>query len=175
MKSLVDSVTRLDIIFFTSIFDLDGKKLVAWAMPKISHTGNGYYYPLLPLLIYFFSPEKALGFLLAGLIAFLFEIPAHLVIKNLVKRNRPFEVLANVNRRIIPADQFSFPSGHTAAAFAIATLVSMQFPALAMPVLIWASLVGLSRIYLGVHYPTDILAGIVIGLLSGLSCCLLTG
>jgi undecaprenyl-diphosphatase len=175
MKSLVDSVTRWDIIFFTSIFDLDGKKIVAWIMPKISHTGNGYYYPLLPLLIYIFMPDKAFGFLISGLAAFMFELPAHLVIKNLVKRDRPCEVLANVNRRIIPADQFSFPSGHTAAAFAIATLVSLHFPMLCMPVLIWASLVGLSRIYLGVHYPTDIVAGVVIGLTSGYAGFMLTG
>jgi len=169
MRILVNSVTRWDIIFFTSIFGLDGKKLVAWIMPRISHTGNGYYYPLLPLLVYFFSPDKAPGFLIAGVIAFMFELPAHLVVKNLVKRDRPCEVLANVNRRITPSDQFSFPSGHTAAAFAIATLVSFYFPILALPVITWALLVGFSRIYLGVHYPTDILAGIVIGVTSGLS------
>ena len=84
MKIPVGNVTRWDIIFFTSIFDLDGKKLVARIMPGISHSGNGYYYPLVPLLIYFFSPEKALGFLTAGIIAFAFELPAHLIIKNLV-------------------------------------------------------------------------------------------
>ncbi len=175
MKIPVSSVTRWDIIFFTSIFDLDGKKLVAWIMPRISHTGNGYYYPLLPLLIYFFSPDKALGFLIAGIIAFAFELPAHIVIKNLVKRDRPCEVLANVNRRITPSDQFSFPSGHTAAAFAIATLVSFHFPILTLPIITWALLVGFSRIYLGVHYPTDILAGIVIGVTSSLGSIMLVG
>jgi len=175
MKIPVSSVTRWDIIFFTTIFTLDGKKLIAWIMPRISHTGNGYYYPLLPLLMYFFSPHKALDFLMAGIIAFMFELPAHLIIKNLVKRDRPCEVLANVNRRITPSDQFSFPSGHTAAAFAIATLVSIQFPILVAPMITWALLVGFSRIYLGVHYPTDILAGIVIGVTSGLGGVMLIG
>ena len=175
MRILVSRVTRWDIVFFTSIFDLDGKKLLAWIMPKISHTGNGYYYPLLPLLIYFFSPDKALGFLLSAIIAFMFELPAHLVIKNLVKRDRPCEVLPNVNRRITPSDQFSFPSGHTAAAFAMATLVGFHFPILTLPVIAWALLVGFSRIYLGVHYPTDILAGILIGVTSGVSGVMLVG
>jgi undecaprenyl-diphosphatase len=75
----------------------------------------------------------------------------------------------------LPSDQFSFPSGHTAAAFAMATLVSFHFPILTLPVIIWALLVGFSRIYLGVHYPTDILAGIVIGVTSGFGGVMLIG
>lgn len=175
MRILVDNVTRWDVTFFNSIFALDGRKLVSKVMPKISHTGNGYYYPLLPLIIYFYSPETAKSFFIAGIIAFLFELPAHLTVKHLVKRDRPCQVLTNVTQRVIPADQFSFPSGHTAASFAIAVLISYHFAILAPFVITWAMLVGLSRIYLGVHYPTDILAGMFIGIASGLSGIMLAG
>jgi undecaprenyl-diphosphatase len=51
----------------------------------------------------------------------------------------------------------------------IATLISHFFPSLMVPVSIWAMLVGISRIYLGVHYPTDILAGLVIGIICALA------
>ena len=169
MRTLVDSVTRLDVFFFTRIFRLDGKRLLSSGVPWISHSGNGYYYPLLPLLIYLTAPEKALPFLIAGLIAYGLELPLYKLLKSLIKRDRPCESLENVHKRITPSDRFSFPSGHTAAAFVIVVLVGHFFPWLVVPAILWASLVGFSRIYLGVHYPTDILAGMAVGVLCGLS------
>lgn len=165
MRALVNSLTYWDVVCLNKIFGLDGKKLISIAVPSISHSGNGYYYPALPLVIFFFNPETALRFLLAGLVAFALELPLYKLIKNGVKRDRPCEVLRTVQRRIVPSDRFSFPSGHTAAAVVMATLVSCFIPVLALPAFAWALLVGFSRIFLGVHYPTDILAGIAIGLL----------
>jgi undecaprenyl-diphosphatase len=138
-------------------------------MPWISHTANGYYYPAVPAVLLLFDPQKAWTFFLAGLFAFGIELPLYKLLKNGIKRNRPCEVLLGVHGRISPSDQFSFPSGHTAAAFVIATLLSYFYPLLAMPLFSWALSVGFSRIYLGVHYPSDILAGLVLGLLSALS------
>lgn len=169
MRTLVNSVTYWDVVCLNKIFGLDGKKLLSIIVPWISHSGNGYYYPALPLVIFFFDPEKALQFLLAALAAFAMEVPLFILIKRCVRRDRPCETLTTVHRRIVPSDRFSFPSGHTAAAVVTATLVSYFIPVLALPVFIWALLVGFSRIFLGVHYPTDVLAGIVIGLTCGSS------
>lgn len=175
MRTFVNSVTHWDAVFAATIFGLRGKKLIALTMPWISHTANGYYYPIVPILLFAVSPQIARGFLLTGLFAFAIELPLYKLLKNGIKRDRPCETLSDVYRRVSPSDQFSFPSGHTSAAFVMATLLSHFLPILSMPLCIWALLVGFSRIYLGVHYPSDILAGIVVGILSAVSALIIVG
>lgn len=63
----------------------------------------------------------------------------------------------------LPGDA-SFPSGHAATAFAAAGVVAIRYPALRLPLLILAAVIALSRVYLGVHYPLDVLAGAALGL-----------
>jgi undecaprenyl-diphosphatase len=66
-----------------------------------------------------------------------------------------------------PADEFSFPSGHTAAAFVMVSILGSFYPVLLLPLVILASFIGISRVYLGVHYPSDVLAGAILGIVCG--------
>ena len=85
-----------------------------------------------------------------------------------MKRDRPYNKIDDVHFRVRPPDEFSFPSGHTASVFLVMTLLShfFQVPAIQIGTFAWASMVGVARVYLGVHYPTDVLAGALLGILS---------
>lgn len=85
-------------------------------------------------------------------------------LKYTFKRERPFVK----DPSIIPLDKagsYSFPSGHTSEAFATATALSMSYPKwyVIAPAYLWAGSVGYSRMYLGVHYPSDVVAGAIVG------------
>jgi undecaprenyl-diphosphatase len=102
-------------------------------------------------------------------LAFAIERPLYWILKNVFKRNRPPDIIPCFQSIVKASDKFSFPSGHTAAAFLLATLCYVFFGAIALPLFIWAAMVGLSRIWLGVHFPTDILAGSCLGIVIGVN------
>ncbi len=94
---------------------------------------------------------------------------ATFVLKRAFRRPRPYRAMPDIVARDPHHqggevhDPNSFPSGHAAAAFAIATSVSLSDGRLAVPALLWATAVGTSRIWHGVHYPSDVLVGAAIG------------
>ena len=87
------------------------------------------------------------------------------LLKNLVQRPRPFVKFTDLKIIIPTPSEFSFPSGHTASSFAAAAVFYRHLPRkLGLPAVILAGLIGFSRLYVGVHYPTDVIAGAVMGI-----------
>ena len=88
------------------------------------------------------------------------------ILKNLFNRARPFDSLNLIIPLIERPTDFSFPSGHTASSFACAWVLVRKLPKrLGIPAIILASLIAFSRMYLGVHYPSDVIAGVISGIL----------
>ncbi|MCI8698331.1 MAG: phosphatase PAP2 family protein [Oscillospiraceae bacterium] len=140
-------------------------------MELYTQLGNtGMLFIALGVLMLFFKPTRRAGLsaLCAMLIGF---IVVNLTIKPLVSRPRPWLAIENFVNLVPEHDPNSFPSGHTNAAFAFALAVCMsaskkwmKAAAVAM-----AAVMGLSRLYVGVHFPSDVLAGAAIGSLCGLA------
>lgn len=109
----------------------------------------------------------------AGILSLLALLCAHLlcnyVLKDYVARVRPFEVVSGLYCLIERPTDWSFPSGHTMTAFASAMVIfrSCKKP-IGVPVMLLACLIAFSRLYVGVHYPSDVIFGAVLGSLIGL-------
>jgi len=130
---------------------------------QISRTGDGHLYLLLGVALALLEPLAGQDFLYSGLVAFAIELPIYLLLKNTIKRDRPCHRYGHFDAAIEPSDKFSFPSGHAAAAFLFATVISHYYPQLMPFSYSLAMLIGLSRVMLGVHYPCDIAAGALLG------------
>jgi undecaprenyl-diphosphatase len=130
---------------------------------QVSRLGDGPFYAVVAALLWYLSVPQAAAFAQLLLSAFLIELPLYLLLKNMIRRPRPADAVESLSAFIQPSDRFSFPSGHTAAAFVFAVAVTAFFPVWAPLAFALAIAIGLSRVLLGVHFPSDILAGAVLG------------
>lgn len=163
LKILVQNVSGLDSRLFLTIFNLNGKKALDRVMCGLSRLGDGYFYAVVGLLLLFIDVKLALKAIPAGLIAFALELAVYKILKTQTRRFRPFEKIPGIRALLPPPDKFSFPSGHTGAAFLMATLFGSLISALLIPLTIIASLIGFSRIYNGLHFPSDVVMGMMLG------------
>lgn len=125
--------------------------------------------PALLMIRYFVSGDHQKGF--AALVAEASVGIAALIstiLKFWIDRPRPFATLDFIEK-LSTGGSPSFPSGHTTDAFALAIVLTLMLRRwwIALPAFIWAALVGYSRMHLGVHYPSDVAAGILIGIITG--------
>jgi undecaprenyl-diphosphatase len=160
---LLYSIHKYDVFMFTWLMNARLLFMLTKACRYLSKTGDGELYLFIIGLLCWYKGFES-PFLQTILLAFAIERPVYFVLKNSCKRNRPAAALQNFHSIITPSDRFSFPSGHTSAAFMMATLLGYFIPSLMIPLYCWATLVGFSRVVLGVHFPTDTLVGVMMGI-----------
>lgn len=136
----------------------------------VSWLGNGYFwYALMAVLVAWYG-EAAWYPVLHMIVAGLSGTLIYKRLKAATLRPRPYVLHQEIAQNVDILDQYSFPSGHTLHAVTFAIVAAVYFPGLAWLVASFTALVALSRLVLGVHYPTDVIAGIIIGaLIAGLS------
>ncbi len=125
---------------------------------------NGIIWILIALLCICFKKSRRCGILM--LITMIFcLIVGNGFIKNLVARPRPFQFLDSEPTLLIPLpSEYSFPSGHTMHGFGAATIIFLHNRKAGIAALLGAAVIAFSRMYLFVHFPTDILGGLLIGI-----------
>lgn len=163
MALLLDKIYRFDCVTFKWCLSRKHAGQIAHVARWISRLGDGFLYLFLGILLYTLEPIHGEAFFYSGLVAFALELPLYKLLKNSVKRLRPENNFQEFVAYLVPSDEFSFPSGHTAAAFLMATMVLFYYPDFSALAYLLAIMVGSSRVLLGVHFPSDILAGVVLG------------
>lgn len=167
---MLDIINNLDINILNFIRDSLSNPVMDKLMIFLTSLGDkGFIWIVIGVILLTQKKYRKIGFVL--LIALLItSIVGEGVIKNIVQRHRPFITYPYISIIINPPISFSFPSGHTSSSFAAATVLGYYIKEWRYVFYIFATSIAFSRIYLFVHYPSDIIAGILLGVI----CALLT-
>ncbi len=156
---------ELDLLhWFQSIHN----SFLDFIVPKITFLGNaGWFWIVVTLLLLILPFNRKMG-LQAAISLILTVIICNVILKPYIMRCRPCWMEPEVQLLVKVPHDFSFPSGHSNASFAVATAIFTRNKKLGIPVLVLAAMIAVSRLYLFVHWPTDVLAGTCIGICGGI-------
>lgn len=165
MKKMVSFIQRLDNYILCAIKKYVQNKYLDILMPIITAMGDlGFIWIMVAVVLLLDKPYRLIGDTVI-LTLIISTIIGEGIVKHIVRRARPCNHENNVSLLITQPISYSFPSGHTLSSFAVAEVLSMYFTQYKFIFMTVAFLIALSRLYLYVHYPTDVIAGIIVGIL----------
>lgn len=175
MNSLISLLSHLNIFSFYWINHGLDNRLFDLLMPFITDFGSILAWFIIFGLMFVFGGHKTRKIAFLGVVALILANGVVYSLKYLVAEPRPFLTLSNVDLLVHAEETYSFPSGHAASSFAAAFVIGCKYRLnlkgktydLFYPLMIFAAIIGFSRIYIGVHYPYDVIVGAIIGTLSG--------
>ena len=176
MSTLIAQIMQQnDILFYFINRGLDNNFL-DFLMPTITDFGSFVAMGIICILLFIFGGEKGKKVAVLGLAALFVANVAVYFLKIIIAEPRPFLVLPNVDQLVAENEIYSFPSGHTASSFAVMVVIGLMYKLnfkgknyrLIYPLVAFASVIAFSRVYIGVHYPLDVVFGALVGSLSAL-------
>ena len=169
MNHFADTVAGIDRAAFVLINSHLRHVLLDLFMPFVTEKWN-FVVPMACVALYLLVKGGRQGrwIVLCAIVLVVAADAGATALRSHFQRVRPCQALQGVQLLVGCSDSFSFPSNHATNAFALAAFFAVYYRRLAIPLFIIAALVGYSRIYVGVHYPTDVLAGACLGVTLGL-------
>lgn len=161
--SVLGFIDRRDQVLMRRVNHWRAPRWIRVWMVCATRGGDGWLWYVMGALILLFGGERRLPATGAGALAAGVGIALFLRLKRAAGRRRPGAFEPHCWATLLPPDQFSFPSGHTITAFAVAVSLGRFYPELAVGLLFCALSVAASRILLGMHFLSDVLAGAAIG------------
>ncbi len=167
---MFDFITQIDFAILNFIREFLKCTFFDIVMPFFSSIGNvGIVWIVIGLIMLFFRKTRSWGIMLLFTMLLGYLI-GELAVKNIVCRDRPCYIV-DIDMIITKPNSYSFPSGHSCSSFAAATVLLKMNKRFGIAALVIASLIAFSRLYNYVHFPTDVLCGILLGVLCALFTC----
>lgn len=165
--SIIKFMSQIDDKLFLKIFKDNRRVYFKSFMKLMSRLGDGYVWAFLYFSLYMFRIKYAILYFARAAAAVFICIFVFLYIKSFFSRMRPYKKHDKIPI-MYPPDKHSFPSGHTMVGFAISFSVGSYSFGSAILFYTIASLIAFSRVYVGLHYPLDVICGIVLGSVIGM-------
>ncbi len=165
---MLEAIVELDGNILLFIQEVIRNPILTPVFQFVTTLGNaGMIWIFICILLLLRKNTRRIGWM--GLFALLGSLLVNnILLKNIVERPRPYDIMEELQPLITRPKDFSFPSGHTGSSFAVAAVFYRNLPKqFGIWMILLAALIGLSRLYLGVHYPTDVLAGMLLGIALG--------
>ena len=169
----MNALNQIEVGWLHALQDAVGCAFLDFVMPLITSLSNtGIFWIILAVILLFFKKTRRAGMTM-GLALIFGLLLCNLTLKPLTARIRPYVFDPSIQLIVGPESEFSFPSGHTISAFEGAVGLWIHHRKAGWACIVLAALIGFSRLYLMVHYPTDVIAGVIFGVVIAAVACVI--
>ena len=166
-EKAVATLSAPDYLLMRRVNRWRAPRWVRWWMLVSTRGGDGWFWGLCAIILFASHDAARFAAIISASLATVTGILIFITVKRTVGRKRPCHIEPHCWATLLPPDRFSFPSGHSITAFAIAISVGLFYPVIFPVLLFLAFSIALSRILLGMHFLSDVLVGALLGCLLG--------